>query len=85
MEAEKQKFQGTTYENLYKDTTFLFNKIGARHWVEEDRIASNTFMKMNKDELEHWHDNTYDMFLSCMVISRYLSLKKEIDEIKHIE
>lgn len=85
LEAEESKFKGTTYKSICDDTTFLFNKIGARHWVEKDRIASKTFMKMSPEELELWYDRTYDMFLSCMVIARYLAVKKDIDTIKRTE
>lgn len=82
LEAEEAKFRGTTYQGLCKDTTFLFNKIGARHWVEEDYIASKTFLTMPPAELELWYDRTYDMFLSCMVIAKYLDVKNEIETIK---
>ena len=85
LEADETKFKGTTYKNLCDDTTFLFNKIGARHWVEKDKIASKTFMKMTPEELEMWYDKTYDLFLSCMVVSRYLDSKKAIDSIKRAE
>lgn len=85
LESVEKKFKGTTYEKLASDATFLFNKTGIRHWVEKDRIASETFMKMDSDTLEEWYDNTYDLFLSCMVISSYLNLKKRIEEIKKIE
>lgn len=82
LEAEQAKFKNTTCKGIYDDTTFLFNKIGARHWVEKDHIASKTFMTMGCEELELWYDRTYDMFLSCMVTSRYLDIKKDIDTIK---
>lgn len=85
LEEDEKKFKGTTYEKLCSDTTFLFNKCGARHWVEKDKIASKTFSKMSNEELEKWYDKTYVLFLSCMVISQYLELKKEIEDIKRIE
>lgn len=85
LEAEESKFKGTTYKNICDDTMFLFNKIGARHWVVKDKLASKTFMAMSPEELELWYDRTYDMFLSCMVISRYLAIKKDIDAIKRTE
>lgn len=84
LESVEKKFKGTTYEKLASDTTFLFNKTGIRHWVEQDKIASETFMKMPSDILEKWYDNTYDLFLSCMVISSYLDMKKDIEDIKRI-
>lgn len=85
LESVERKFKGTTYEKLASDTTFLFNKTGIRHWVKKDKIASGTFMKMDPDMLEKWYDNTYDLFLSCMVISSYLDMKKEIEEIKRTD
>lgn len=85
LEAEEAKFKGTTYKGIFDDTTFLFNKIGARHWVEKDRIASKIFMTMDHEELELWYDRAYDMFLSCMVISHYLAIKKDIEAIRRTE
>ncbi len=82
LESVEQKFKGTTYTQLASDTTFLFNKIGARHWVEKDKIASTTFLKMPSDELEKWYDRTFTLFLSCMVISTYLDIARDVDKIK---
>ena len=72
LESVEGKLKRTGYRNLCDDATFLFNKTGIRHWVETDRIASETFLKMKPEELEIWYDRTFDMFLSCMVISKYL-------------
>ena len=85
LESIEKQFKGTTYEGLAKDTTFLFNKTGIRHWVEQDKIGSKTFLKMEPDSLEGWYDRTYDLFLSCMVISSYLEVKKEIEDIKRTD
>lgn len=85
LESIEKRFKGTTYEKLVSDTTFLFNKTGIRHWVEQDKIASGTFVKMDLNMLENWYDNTYNLFLSCMVISSYLDIKKEIEEIKRTD
>jgi len=85
LESIERRLLGTTYNALVKDTTFLFNKTGARHWIEKDKLASKTFLKMPPDELELWYDRTYNMFLSCMVISSYLDVKNQIDEIKKME
>lgn len=82
LEPVEKKFKGTEYAQLASDTTFLFNKTGIRHWVENDKIASVTFLKMTPDELEKWYDKTYAMFLSCMVTSAYLDIKPEIKQIK---
>lgn len=85
LEMEEAKLKGTSYKGLYENTTFLFNTIGARHWVEEDKVASKTFMLMSPAELEKWYDKTFDMFLSCMVISRYLAIKGEIEAIRRVK
>ncbi len=82
LESFSEKFQGTTYKNLYDDTKLLFNKSGIRHNVDKDPIARATFLSMNEQEIELWYDKTYDMFLACLVIAKYLETKKEIDNIK---
>lgn len=50
--------------------------------MEKDSIACATFLTMDKEELEKWYDKIFDMFLSCMEISKYLSNKVDIDNIK---
>ncbi len=47
--------------------------------------TSETFVKMDSDTLEKWYDNTYDLFLGCMVVSSYLEIKKEIEQIKKLD
>lgn len=85
LESVEDNFKGTTYAKLCSDTTFLFNKIGARHWVENDRIASKTFLSMSPAELEQWYDRTFDLFLSCMVVLNYLKIKKDIEAIRQTD
>lgn len=84
LESVEKNFKGTIFENLCSDTTFLFDKAGIRHWTEKDRIASKTFEKMEPMELETWYDKAYIMLLSCLVASQYLTIKKEVAEIKRI-
>lgn len=85
LESFGDRFKGTRYEGLYKDTTFLFNKTGARHWVEKDRIACETFLKMKPEELEDWYDKTFELFLACIVICGYLDIKDDIGAIRRVE
>ena len=82
LESYASDFKGTTYEKLYDDTKFLFNKSGIRHNVEKDKIACETFLKMDKVMLEEWYDKIFNMFLSCMVVNTYLKNKPYIEDIK---
>ena len=84
LESIEKRLNGSPYKQLCSDTTFLFDKVGARHWVEEDKIASKTFLEMEPKMLEEWYDKTFTMFLSCMVISDYLDIHKDIKEIKRV-
>lgn len=82
LEIYSDLFKGTTYKNMYDDTKLLFNKSGVRHNVEKDKIACATFLAMNDQELERWYDKIFNMFLSCVIIAKYLDDKKEIEDIK---
>lgn len=82
LEACSEQFKGTTYKNVFDDTKLLFNKSGVRHNVDKDSIACATFLQMDNVELEKWYDRIFDMFLSCMEISRYLDFKSDVDNIK---
>ena len=83
LEPIRKKFQGTEYAQLCDDTTFLFNKAGIRH-SEGNSEIDKKFAKMPPDELEKWYDRTYQLFLSCMVISQYLDEKPDIALIKKV-
>lgn len=82
LEACAEQYKGTSYKNIFDDTKLLFNKSGVRHNVDKDSIACATFLQMDNDELEKWYDRIFDMFLSCMEISRYLEIKSDVDNIK---
>ena len=83
LESIDNKFKGSEFNGLKDDVDFLFNNTGIRHWVEDNKLASATFNRMADDELEGWYDNTFKLFLACMVASSYLDVKPEIKAIKH--
>lgn len=82
LEAVESQIKGTEFYPLYNDTTFLLNKIGARHWTGKDKLANATFMKMSPDELEKWYDTTFNLVVSCLAAVPYLTVKDKIKEIK---
>lgn len=82
LEPLERKFKGTTYEKLCSDTTFLFNRLGIRHYVEPGKRAGQAIAAMGQAELEAWYDKVYTMFLSCMVLAQYLDMKADIDRLK---
>lgn len=77
----KDKDKNQFYE-LYTDATFLYNKSGIRHFVDDDYIASRSFLKMSESELENWYDKIYDMFLTCILVADYVKDKQKISYIK---
>ncbi len=83
-ELEKMEsiFKGTNYYNLYKDTRFLFNNFNVRHCIEKGTIPNDIISAMSEHDLESWYDKTFDMFLSCIVITSYLKNRTDIDNIK---
>ena len=83
-ESTKDSLSESGYELLRSNTGFLFNKTGIRHWVENDKIASATFLKMTEEELEEWYDKTYDLFVACMAVLPTIAIGKEIKKIKKI-
>ena len=83
-ESVKENLKGTEFHSLSDDTGFLFNKSGIRHWVEEDKIAAETFEKMTDSEKEEWYDKTFNLFLACMAVLPYIKIKPEIKIIKQV-
>lgn len=85
LESIEAKIKGTEFYSLYNDTTFLLNKIGARHWTGKDELACATFMKMSDEELEGWYDTAYEMVVTCIAVIPYLDSKSKIKEIRKTE
>lgn len=76
---ESYNFKDAEFKNLYSDTTFLFNKSGIRHSVEEDKVATQTFEKMTNVQKEKWYDKAFDLFLTCTVVNKhYIPLKHNL-------
>jgi len=85
IEAVEVKIKGTEFQALLNDTTFLLNKTGVRHWVEKDKLASITFLKMQPQELEKWYDTAFDLIVSCLAVLPYLTVKDQIKAIRQTE
>ena len=85
LESIEAKIKGTEFYSLYNDTTFLLNKIGARHWTGKDELACATFMKMSDEELEGWYDTAYEMVVACIAVIPYLDSKSKMKKIRKTE
>lgn len=85
LESVEAQIKGTEFYQLYNDTTFLLNKIGARHWTGKDKLANATFKKMSPEELEGWYDTAFNLVLSCIAIVPYLAVKDKIKAIRKTE
>lgn len=84
LESIEHALKANNFSKIYEDTKFLFNKSGIRHCVEDDKIACETFLKMNENELEEWYDKTFDMFLTCMVLAKYTESIQDIRNLKRV-
>lgn len=82
LESVEAKLKANNFVSIVSDTTVLFNKSGIRHWVAEDKIACATFLQMDKKELEEWYDKIFNMFLTCMVLAKYVDDIPAIKDIK---
>lgn len=82
LEKVEGKFKGTVFANMCSDTTYLLNKTGIRHWVENDIVSKETFLVMPPDEIEKWYDRTFEMILACMACLKYIDIQAEIKSIK---
>lgn len=83
LEPLEKEFKGKQgFEQLCSDTTFLLNNIGARHYQNPANKMNAKFMKLSDAELESWYDNAFDLFIACMSVLPYLSLKDQIKQMK---
>lgn len=82
LESVEAKLKANNFASIASDTTYLFNKSGIRHWVEKDKTACATFLQMDKKELEEWYDKIFNMFLTCMVLAKYIDNMQDVKDIK---
>lgn len=82
LESVENKLKACNFSKIYEDTKFMFNKSGIRHWVEKDKTACATFLKMNEKEIEEWYDKIFNMFLTCMVLAKYIDNMQDVKDIK---
>ena len=82
LESVERKLKKYNFGSILSDATFLFNKSGIRHWLDNDKTACETFLKMDQKELEEWYDKTFNIFLTCMVLAEYIDNIPSIKEIK---
>lgn len=80
IEPLKSKFKGTTYKEMYENTTFLLNNLNIRHNNEEKSIYPE--LSKDKEKLEEWCDRTYNCILDILAINEYLQFKGEIEALK---
>lgn len=70
------------YKQLESDTGFVFNNFHIRHNNKEGTKANDYIANISDKDLEEWYDKAYELALSVIIINDYLSIGKEIADIK---
>lgn len=70
------------YKQLESDAGFVFNNFHIRHNNKEGSKANDYIATIGNKDLEEWYDKAYELALSVIIINDYLSIGKEINEIK---
>lgn len=70
------------YKQLESDARFVFNNFHIRHNNKEGSKANDYIATISNKDLEEWYDKAYELALSVIIINDYLSIGKEIDDIK---
>ena len=73
--------KGTQYMKLLDDTTFLLNKAGIRHSIDNSK-ANQIFRDMEDSEREKWFDRAFQSVIACFAVNNYLEFSSEIDDVK---
>ena len=70
------------YKQLESDARFVFNNFHIRHNNKEGSKANDYIATISSKELEEWYDKAYELALSVIIINDYLSIEKDIADIK---
>lgn len=73
---------GAGYKQLESDAGFIFNNFHIRHNNKEGAKAQDYIVSVRNKELEEWYDKAYEIALSVIIISDYISIGKDIADIK---
>ena len=76
-------FKDNLDKGLSSDFGYLANNINIRHNNLEGKHKKEYLVTIDKEELEEWYDNTYQIMLLCILENNYrIELKNKIKEIK---
>lgn len=70
------------YKQLESDAGFVFNNFHIRHNNKAGAKANDYIASINNKDLEEWYDKAYELALSVIIINDYLSIGKDIADIK---
>lgn len=70
------------YKQLESDAGFVFNNFHIRHNNKEGSKANDYIATISNADLEEWYDKAYELALSVIIINDYLSIGKDIADIK---
>lgn len=74
--------QNNGYNQLQSDAGFLFNNFHIRHNNKTGSKAQDYIVSISNHDLEEWYDKAYEVALSVIIINDYLSIGKDIADIK---
>lgn len=75
--------QQNGYKQLESDAGFLFNNFHIRHNNKIGAKAQDYIINISDEDLEEWYDRAYEVALSVIIINDYLTVGKEITNIKN--
>jgi len=74
--------QNNGFKSLESDAGFVFNNFHIRHNNKVGAKAQDYIVSIGDDELEEWYDKAYELALSVIIINDYISVGKEITQLK---
>lgn len=74
--------QKSGYKQLESDAGFLFNNFHIRHNNKTGTAAQDYITTVKDAELEEWYDKAYEVALSVIIMNDYLTIGKDIADIK---
>ena len=74
--------QKAGYKQLESDAGFLFNNFHIRHNNKSGAKAQDYIVAISDADLEEWYDKAYEVALSVIIINDYITIGKDISDVK---
>lgn len=75
IESVKNTVEGSMYNELFRDTSFLLNNLSIRH-------GNSNQIHVPEEQIEMWYDRTYDLCMLTLFVNKHIDILNDIETLK---